>query len=255
MAVGPGNLLSEGPYGAPEDELNGRVNGDSFVGLPDNVIYKAAGTTVAWAEFGEHPRPQDPKLQDSTGNDEMVTPPPSAKRNRSAKATDLTGRGDPLPAQDKSSTLLPKIIVQNPKPELIEEMPSSKRRKLDIASQKDLSQQSKISQSTLMPSLTTSSISKRHSANSPRETSVNHADLPPMMEMKYDGTLTVKGFQIDTIKEISPRVPQGVVLRECLEMGGCRAATNPWTDYFDYGLDIFWAWTDGLFSFCPWIKN
>lgn len=52
---------------------------------------------------------------------------------------------------------------------------------------------------------------------------------------KYTGVLYAKGICLDTIEKLSPRAPQGMILRECLQMGG-------WT----YDEDIVSAVPDSL---------
>ena len=47
-------LLTESPFGDPDDALNGRVNGDSLVGHPDHKCYNAAAGMAADVEFKDN---------------------------------------------------------------------------------------------------------------------------------------------------------------------------------------------------------
>jgi hypothetical protein len=40
------------------------------------------------------------------------------------------------------------------------------------------------------------------------------------LHKKFDGTMRVKGFRLNTITELGPRAAEGFIFRECLEMGG-----------------------------------
>ena len=205
--------LSEAPFGAPEDELNGRVNGDSFVGLPDDVLYKAAGTTLAWAKFGEEAGPHN-ATKDRNVVDDV---PLQAERKKGPESPDLLSNRAVPRASAITSPDLPKIVVQSSTPQPSEEILSSKRRKLDHARHLDSLEPSSGLQTTpKLPSKMPSN-PKRSTSYDPRHESVE--GMIPEPKVEFDGTLIVKGFQIDSIKKVSPRVPQGVVLRECLEMG------------------------------------
>ncbi|MCJ1358519.1 MAG: hypothetical protein MMC33_008519 [Icmadophila ericetorum] len=156
--------LSEAANGGPEDKFNGRVNGDTFVGLPDNKFYKAPRPTRAKFWLGRASESDVKRaLQGGNGaqHDENTTkkevPKSQASRAMSQSLPAVNGAGNVRSSKISASDYIG--IGKKVKP------------------------------------------------------------VPPPKPIYY-GILSVRGLQIDTIWQVSPRVVEGIVGRECLKMGG-----------------------------------
>lgn len=170
-------LLSGAPFGGPEDELNGRVNGDTFVGLPDHKFYKAAGPTRAKFWLGTVSEHNDRRELRSRVN-----------------SSEATMTGTTLQAEDGDNSI---------NEEGMEQAGASR----NPPQEQSTTPEEKILRSPARPAADPCGLEKK-------------TKPPPPPKPKFDGTLYVKGYEIDTVEQVSPRVPEGIVGRECLKMGG-----------------------------------
>ena len=194
--------LSDAAYGAPGDELNGRKNGEIFVGNPGFRLYKASGSCQAHFRFGTLKEPN-------------ITEGPSDPMVRNRDQANAGSSVSPTPPQFKEGNYkeaLPSIAepVQENKVELTP--PTSPSMSLPTRERSP--------QSAKFGGLSVKTNLSDRDAVKPSLQNGDHFSKSKVMKTIYDGTLHVKGFHIDTIKKVSPRVLEGVVQRECLEMGG-----------------------------------
>lgn len=194
--------VSRSPFGGPEDLLNGRANGDSLVGTPNQKNYNAAPGTTPLVDFGKT---------------EVLHVSPASGSN--------TPLGSNLPspvnrAFPKTSILAPRPPVsrQSSLNEIIEEP--------DLAAAQPRSELPMVNVTSGQLPAPRSGSSGNSAINPPRKP----LDLDLANRMKEvrienrtwvsDGTMSVKGFRLGVIANLSSRVAEGTVPRECFEMGG-----------------------------------
>ncbi|MCJ1401431.1 hypothetical protein MMC11_004644 [Xylographa trunciseda] len=148
-------LLAESPYGAPEEALSGRKNGDSLVGHPSRKYYNAAAGLPARVRFGE-------LLVDENSDDLNLY----------------------------NSTSHPGIFIREETSMAIGHLDSEAH----------------------VPYLGTPSRTATEETVPSEELRQPHK--------KPNGSMFVYGFTLDTIAHLSGRIAEGLILKECLKMGG-----------------------------------
>jgi hypothetical protein len=193
--------VSRSPFGGPEDVLNGRANGDMLVGSPNQRNYNASRGTTPLVEFG--------KVQ-------VFHLSPTSESN--------TPAGSNLPSP---------INRTFPRPSTLASRPSMPRQSLnDNAAEMHYTQSQ-----THVDQPITNSISVQLPAPRPGPpgTSANNhprnllLDLDKVKENHIppenrkwisDGTMYVKGWRLAVVANLSSRVAEGIIPRDCFEMGG-----------------------------------
>ena len=213
--------VTRSPYGRPEDVLSGRVNGDSFVGGPDRKNYNAAPGTFPLIRFGEVEDIYNPNNSRGTSPAGSNLPSPLFRHFPNRASSNISNPSVARPqlsslGQSSTKTTVPDAsLTFSP----IENGSVSKEHLNDPITQRALLGR--------LPTPTPSGADDAATTNSkflPLDTdSANKKNsVAPQLErrMKSDGTMFVKGFRLGTIVNLSGRIAEGTIPRECLEMGG-----------------------------------
>lgn len=194
--------VSRSPFGGPEDVLNGRANGDILVGSSSQRNYNASHGTTPLVEFGKF---------------EVFQPSPASGSN--------TPAGSNLPSP---------INRTFPRPSTLAARPSTPRQSSlnDNAAENFPTQVQPRGDQSIMNLASAQLPAPRPSApgtstpNRPRNLILdldklkeNHVP-PENRKWVSDGTMFVKGFRLGVVANLSSRVAEGIIPRDCFEMGG-----------------------------------
>jgi hypothetical protein len=197
--------VSRSPFGGPEDVLNGRANGDSFVGSPKQKNYNAAPGTTPIVEFG---KVEVFHISPASGSS---TP---------------TGSSLPSPINrsfPRGSALAPRPIISR-QSSLNENVAELSHAQAQTRSDQLAMNGTSVQLPTSKPGLPGAS-----TANHPRNLILDLDKIKenhiPAENRKWisDGTLTVHGFRLGVVTNISSRVAEGIIPRDCFEMGGWKS--------------------------------
>jgi hypothetical protein len=194
--------VSRSPFGGPEDVLNGRANGDSLVGNSGQRNYNASRGTTPLVEFGKV---------------KVFQPSPASGSN--------TPTGSNLPSP---------INRTFPRPSALAAQPSVSRQPFlnDNAADNFPSQVQSRSDQPIVNGPSVQLPAPRSGA--PGTSAISHQrnlllDLDKVKENQIslenrkwvsDGTMFVKGFRLGVVAHLSSRVAEGIIPRDCFEMGG-----------------------------------
>ncbi len=192
--------VSRSPFGGPEDVLNGRANGDSFVGSPNQKNYNAAPGTTPIVTFGKI----EVQLSPASGSN--------------------TPAGSNLPSPINRT--FPRFSTLAPRPNL------SRRSSLNENAAEAYQGQPQSRSEFIINNTSVQSSAPKPGA--PGTSTTNRSrnlilDLDRLKEIHIplenrkwtsDGTLTVHGFRLGVVANISSRVAEGIIPRDCFEMGG-----------------------------------
>jgi hypothetical protein len=194
--------VSRSPFGGPEDVLNGRANGDMLVGSPNQRNYNASRGTTPLVEFGKV---------------EVFYISPTSGSN--------TPAGSNLPSP---------VNRTFPRPSMLASRPSMSRRPSlndNTAEMHSTQFQPRGDQ----PTMNSTSVQLPGPRPGPPGTSATShpknlfLDLDKLKENHIppenrkwisDGTMYVKGFRLGVVANLSSRVAEGIIPRDCFEMGG-----------------------------------
>jgi len=193
--------VSRSPFGGPQDVLNGRANGDSLVGSPKQKNYNAAPGTTPIVEFG--------KIEVSASLASRSSTPPGSNLpspiNRSFPRSSPLVQRSALSKQPSMNENMAELVHAQAQPR--SDQPLTNATSTQLYSSK-------------------SGASETSMTNHPRNL---YLDLDRVKENQIpadsriwvsDGTLTVHGYRFSTIANISSRVAEGIIPRDCFEMGG-----------------------------------
>lgn len=225
--------VSKSTYGGPDNVLNGRVHGDSFVGLPNAKNYNATPGTLPIYRFGEVQEMAITSLSDnmSIADTDGISPtnqtiPVRAVLHRSsASSSSIPQRASSLEkAGSRMTESVPTIAISPLASGESNDEPTEQRLDGSILNINFVS--SPISSPRTFPTRAVSI-----DGTGPNITlDIPHSDgrLPPS-NTKSDGTLFVYGLRLAVIDQRSSRIVPGTIPRECLEMGGWVHSTESLT--------------------------
>lgn len=194
--------VSRSPFGGPEDVLNGRANGDILVGSSSQRNYNASYGTTPLVEFGKI------KVFQHSLDSGSNTP---AGSNLPSPMNRTFPRPSTLPARPSA----PRQSSHND--DAAENFPAQMQPRSD---------QSVINGLSVQLPAPRSGTSGMPAANRPRNLILDLDKLKethiPLENRKWvsDGTMFVKGFRLGVVANLSSRVAEGIIPRDCFEMGG-----------------------------------
>lgn len=210
--------ISRSAFGEPRGVLAGRINGDSFVGaaeLQGRQIYSASGHLRPWAVFGMTGKSERTELHSKSEPQSPSQPPQSFGLGSAPKLMNRSRRGsDVIDLSDLGSPDVDHSGMGSGNTADLSDVESATSDIWDIQSISSMDFSD-------MGSVTTADFSDMGGFSAMGLSNLGNMRLSTEAPEKYDGTLSVRGFVLDTITECSGRVAgKGIVPVEALTMGG-----------------------------------